>query len=79
MVFPADETGTQMNDIPSPVPIVDDEINEALEELFVVNLALVDSVNPAGTDISRSVSLCRISDDDRKQPLNHFNMLVYSY
>ncbi len=64
MTFPADEFGQQMNDVPAPVPIINDAINEAQEELFVISLGLENAINPAGTEITRSVSLCRISDND---------------
>ena len=51
----------------APVSIVDDDINEAVEQVFVLQLALVNSVNPGGVDLtSRSASLVRIIDDDRK-------------
>ena len=49
------------------VAIVDDDINEAIEQVFVLQLALINSVNPGGVDLtSRSSSLFRIIDDDRK-------------
>ena len=47
--------------------IFEDDINEATEQVLVIQLALVDSLNPAGVDISaRSTSLGRIIDNDRK-------------
>ena len=40
VTFPADEFGGQTNDVDAPIFIFDDEINEALEEVFVIVLAL---------------------------------------
>lgn len=70
--FPADEIGAMMNDVPAPVVIIDDAINEADEELFIVSLSLVSSVNPLGTEITRDVSLCRINDNDGERPTHHY-------
>ncbi len=64
MRFESDEIGLQVNDVPVPVPITDDTINEAQEELFVVHLTLGESMNAGGINIIREVSLCRITDDD---------------
>lgn len=56
-----------MRDLGAPISIIDDVINEALEQSFVVQLSLVSSLNPAGVDISvRPTSLGRIIDNDRK-------------
>ena len=64
VTFQADEFGTQINDVPSPVVIFDDEINEAPEEVFIVVLTLEDSTNPDGVAITRNTSLCVIMDND---------------
>ena len=51
----------------APIFITDDAINEATEQVFVVELILVDSLNPATVNLTtRPVSLCRIIDNDRK-------------
>ena len=64
VTFPADETGTQINDMPAPIVIFEDEINEALEEVFIVVLTLQSSTDPGSVIITRVSSLCRIIDND---------------
>ena len=64
VTFEADEFGRQINDMAAPVNISDDELNEALEEIFIVVLSLDSSANPGGVIISRESSLCRIIDND---------------
>ena len=67
VTFNPDEGRRTNNDILVAVPVINDDINEANEQLFVVQLALVSSVNPHMVRVlSRSASLCRIIDDDRK-------------
>ena len=68
ITFEADELeAAAINEIRTPIPIIDDVINEAVEQFFVVQLSLVSSQNPAGVDTSfRSTSLGRIIDNDRK-------------
>ncbi len=63
VVFEADEFGDQVNDVPVPVPITDDAIDEAQEEVFVIDLTLQSSIN-SQISIGRRSSLCRINDDD---------------
>ena len=49
------------------VPITDDEINEAIEQVFVIHLVLVSSPNPTMVQlVNHTVSLCWIIDDDRE-------------
>ena len=64
VTFPADEIGPQINDVAASIVIFDDEINEALQEVFVVVLSLESSTNPGNVVISRASSLCRIIDND---------------
>ena len=67
ITFLPDEDSSGVVDIPSPVVIVDDVINEATEQVFVVQLELISSVNPHSVDLTlRSASLCRIIDNDGK-------------
>ncbi len=63
VIFEADEIGDAINDVSVPVGIFDDEIDEAKEEVFVVDLTLGSAINNQIT-ISRRSSLCRIYDDD---------------
>lgn len=64
VTFPADEFGTQINNVMSPVSIFDDEINEALVEVFIIVLTLENAINPDRVVITRPSSLCRIVDND---------------
>ena len=67
LIFEPDEDGTPMNEKGAPIPIVDDAINEATEQMFVVELRLVSSLDPATVGLdTRPSSLCRIIDNDRK-------------
>ena len=67
LIFEPDEDGTPMNEKGAPIPIVDDAINEATEQVFVVELRLVSSLDPATVELdTRPSSLCRIIDNDRK-------------
>ena len=64
VTFLADEIGHQINDVPTPIVIFDDEINEALEEVFIVVLTWENSTNADGVAITRESSVCRIIDND---------------
>ena len=67
IIFEPDEDADD-NDLPAPIPIVDDLVNEAIEQTFVVQLKLNSSVNPGSVGLmQRQASLCRIIDNDRKQ------------
>ena len=65
LTLPADESNPT-SDFPLRIPITDDAINEANEQIFVVILNLTDSVNPDLITLTRVSSLCRIIDNDRK-------------
>ena len=66
-VFFEPDEDAEANEKNIPVFIIDDAINEAQQQVFVVELILVDSVNPATIDLTtRPSSLCRITDNDRK-------------
>ena len=73
--FPADEFGPQINDLDAPIVIFDDEINEALEEVFIVVLTLQSSTDPGSVIITRVSSLCRIIDNDGLFVLPLYNLL----
>ena len=79
ITFDADEDAA-ISEKRAPIPIIDDAINEAIEQYFVVQLSLASSLNPAGVDISsRAASLGRIIDNDRKciQKLCRLLVIVY--
>ena len=48
------------------IKISNDDINEAAEEVFVIQLTLDYSLNPNLVNLSRNASLGIIIDDDRK-------------
>lgn len=64
--FDPDEDGGH-NELSVPIPIFDDGVNEANEQVFVVQLKAVGGANVNSIAISRQVSLCRIIDDDGKK------------
>ena len=63
--FPADESGNPVTDVNVPVPIFDDEVNEA-EQFFIVTLEVVSAENINLIQLDQNVSRCRIIDNDRK-------------
>ena len=66
LIFEPDEND-EVNEMNAPVPVTDDAINEATEQVFVVELMLVSSLDPNTIDLTvRNSSLCRIIDNDRK-------------
>ena len=66
LTFEPDEEG-EVSEMDAPVPVTDDAINEATEQVFVVELMLVSSLDPNTVDLTvRNSSLCRIIDNDRK-------------
>ena len=67
IVFEADESGPRGGDLSVMVPVVDDDINEAIEQYFAVNLQVTDAVNPSGINLTgRPDSACIIVDNDGK-------------
>ena len=66
ITFEPDENAG-VNERAAPIAVVNDLINEADEQVFVVELRLISSTNPAGIDlIIRPASICRIFNDDGK-------------
>ena len=68
LIFEPDEDAlVPVNEMSAPIPIVDDDINEATEQVFIVELRFISSLDPATVDLTvRPSSLCRIIDNDRK-------------
>ena len=66
VVFPPDENGALIADIDAFIPIVDDDINEAASQYFVVHIELLSAVNPALIQVPRATSNCIILDNDGK-------------
>ena len=66
ITFDPDED-TFDNERAAPIPIIDDLVNEADEQVFIVQLHIVDSINPGAIDLDvRPASICRIVNDDSK-------------
>ena len=76
------------NERAAPIRIFNDAVNEANEQVFVVQLRLINSTNPGSINLDTlPASLCRIIDDDSKWDniiiivLQYYtiNCLIYSY
>ena len=72
MTFPADEA-MNIADVLATIPIVDDEINEAQEQVFIILLEVFEPVNLDLITITRSTSFGRIIDNDGE--VLHNNLL----
>ena len=66
ITFNPDED-TDDNERAAPIPIIDDLVNEADEQVFIVQLHLIDSINSSAINLNvRAASICRIVNDDSK-------------
>ena len=76
LTFEADEE-LPIYEMNAPVPVTDDAINEATEQVFVVHLQLVYSEDPATVGLNlRNSSLCRIIDNDREYIITICNVCL---
>ena len=67
VVFPADEGLNTVADVDAFISIVDDEINEHMEQVFVALLEVVSAINIELLNLTeRNLAVCRIIDNDRK-------------
>ena len=68
VVFEPDEDhSVAVSERSVPILIVGDDINEATEQVFVVDLILISTLDAATVDLTtRPSALCRIIDNDRK-------------
>ena len=65
VIFPSDEDETHpISGMDVPVLIVDDVIDEANEQSFVVRLEVVSTASKGALNIGRSVATAVIQDDD---------------
>ena len=72
ITFDPDENKTHVSDDEraAHIALINDAVNEADEQVFIVQLRLINSTNSGAIDITiRQNSLCRITDDDRKSSL----------
>lgn len=68
--FAADEGSFRQTDLFTPIPIVDDEIDEDDDQVFLVQLILIDATNRDLITLDRAVSNCIIVDNDREYLFN---------
>ena len=70
MTFPSDEF-LNIADVEEFIPIKDDEIDEAHEQVFIILLEVLEAVNFDLLTITRCTSFGRIIDNDG-EPLTHY-------
>ena len=62
---PDDHEGTDDNERAAPIHIFDDLVNEAHEQVFIIQLRLVSSTNSSAIDLTTTpASICKIINDD---------------
>ena len=67
IVFPADENlSRSIFELPADILVVDDEINEAGAQQFIVSLRVFSALNISLVQIEKNTSICNIIDDDSK-------------
>ena len=70
VIFPADEDeASPITGVNAPIPILDDDINEAVEQYFIVQLIIASAVDPDTLNIGCDVATCIIQDDDGESEL----------
>ena len=74
MTFPADEI-MNIADVEVFIPIEDDEIDEAQEQVFIILLEVLEAVNFDLIRITRNTSFGRILDNDG-EPLSTLSYYV---
>ena len=74
MTFPADEF-LNIADVDESIPIVDDDIDEAQEQVFIILLEVLEAVNFDLITITRNTSFGRIIDNDG-EPLSTLSFCV---
>ena len=71
IIFPPDESLPRpIFELPADIPIVDDEINEANMQQFIVSLRLISALNTSRVKIEQNTSICNIIDNDCKSKIN---------
>ena len=63
-MYPADEGVNIVQGIPAPIRVIDDDVNEAREQTFIVLLEIERAVNTDLITITRNNSFCVIIDND---------------
>ena len=78
MTFPADKA-MNIADVLATIPIVDDEINEAREQVFIILLEVLEAVTLDLITITRSTSFGRIIDNDGEVLHNIIELIIVSF
>ena len=60
------EFPTDRNTVKVAIPIVDDDIDEADEQVFIIFLEVINATNLNKVNINRNNSIGRIKDDESK-------------
>ena len=55
-----------ITDLIVPIPVTDDDVDEADDQFFIAQLVLVDSISRNLITIARDASMCIIVDNDRE-------------
>ena len=66
VIFDADENEDIVYHISVPITIMDDVVNEAMDQVFVAHLEVINAVEPSKIELGRYTTVCRIMDDDSK-------------
>lgn len=64
-VFSTDEGGASLTFLNVPIQVFDDDINEA-DQVFIVELQVIDAVNTSLISLGQKASRCQIVDNDSK-------------
>ena len=66
ITFPADVGMDTVTDLSVPIPVTDDDVDEADDQFFIAQLVVVDAISRSHLVIARSNTNCIIVDNDRK-------------
>lgn len=75
IVFEPDEDEASVNQKEAFIPITDDLVDEADEQVFVALIRVIESLDSDSVILTqRNVSLCRINDNDGKR-FHYYNVM----
>ena len=64
-IFPSTGASDSVNSVELYIPIVDDDIDESDEQVFIIFLELINAINNR-IKINQNVSICKIIDNESK-------------
>ena len=81
ITFPSDEGGDLISEVDVSVAIQDDDINEALEQYFILTMDVMTATDQRSIDTQvRNSTLCSITDNDRELRLRvHMLQVLTSF